>query len=193
MPKNIKIRWYSRAGQGAITASSSIAQILGQQKNTFTQSFSEFGAEKRGSPVTVFTRISSHPIETVHQIQIADFAILFDQTLLNDAELSINTIINNLNQNGHLLINGKNNFSQFSIFKGKLWQIDAKKIALEELGRNIPNIAIVAAFLKISHLFSSVEFKKNLKKVLQKLPPKIIQANLKAFDRGYNEVKPIIY
>ena len=160
-----KIRWHSRAGQGAITASNALAQAIGKEKNKFTQSFSEFGAEKRGAPIKAFTRIANEAIDYFHQIQNPDYLVLFDTTLLNKGELSWNDVLSGLNKNGKLLVNtGKKESS--ANFKGEIWHLNATKIALEEIGKNIPNVPFVGGLLKISNLYPLDKFETHLKKVL---------------------------
>lgn len=186
MKEIVEIRWHSRAGQGAITASHALAEALGGEEGFFTQSFSEFGAEKRGAPVKVFTRIAHQEIEGVHQIENPHYIVLFDTTLINDGELSWNEVMHGLR--GKLLINTSAKHLGLDEVNGEVWHLDATGIAMDEIGKDIPNVPLVAALLKISGLYPLDKFKKHLEKALSALPPAVIEGNLRAFERGAKEV-----
>ncbi|MEA1917584.1 MAG: 2-oxoacid:acceptor oxidoreductase family protein, partial [Campylobacterota bacterium] len=48
---------------------------------------------------------------------------------------------------------------------------------------------MLGAFMKVSDMFSLESFQESMKSVLGKLPQKIIDANMLAIERAYNEVK----
>jgi len=181
------IRWHSRAGQGAITAANFLAEACAKL-NFFTQSFPAFGAEKRGAPVIVFNRISKIKNNDPAFIQNPDIVILLDQTLVGE-ELSQAEILNGLPNDGKFIINtdGKK-IDEFSKkFSGKIIIIDATKIALETIGRNIPNVAMVGCITKILGI-DKILVKKFLTQTLQKtFGEKLVEKNLLGFERGYLE------
>jgi pyruvate ferredoxin oxidoreductase gamma subunit len=47
---------------------------------------------------------------------------------------------------------------------------------------------MLGAFVKVSGMFELAEFQESMKSVLGKLPQKIIDANMIAIERAYNEV-----
>jgi pyruvate ferredoxin oxidoreductase gamma subunit len=67
--------------------------------------------------------------------------------------------------------------------------VDCIKIAQETIGRPIPNTPMLGAFMKISGMYEMDFFLNNMKRVLGKLPQKIIDANMIAIQRAYDEVK----
>lgn len=182
--KKVEIRWHSRAGQGAITASEALIQSIGTERHT--QSFPEFGAEKRGAPVVVFTRISDDPLEAFYKVIKPNYVILFDMTLLNKGELLLEDVIEGLDESGTLIINAKEDFDLD--FKGNVYRIDATGISMQEIGKNIPNVPMVAALLAISGIREKDQFAEYLKKALKSLPENVLEGNLRAFDRAYNEI-----
>lgn len=188
----LEIRWHSRAGQGGVTASTALAEVLGMHSKLYTQSFSEYGAEKRGAPVAAFNRIGNRKIDYFHQIENPNIVVLFDATLLNPAELSEAEVLSGIKKNGKILINSsRKEVHYFKDYPGEIWHVNATKIAIDEIGKNIPNIPMLAALIKISEVFPLKEFENNLKKMLKVFPAKIIEGNLKAFERGANEVTQI--
>jgi pyruvate ferredoxin oxidoreductase gamma subunit len=67
--------------------------------------------------------------------------------------------------------------------------VDCIKIAQETIGRPIPNTPMLGALMKISEMYDIEFFKKTIQNVLSKLPQKIIDANMVAIQRAYDEVK----
>jgi pyruvate ferredoxin oxidoreductase gamma subunit len=189
MLESFSIRWHSRAGQGAVTASDFVGNALGQMGYA-TLSFPNFGAEKRGAPVEVFNRVSKNEkTENPAQPTHPDLVILLDPSLVG-AELSYADIVRGLKPDGKFVINtGQKEKTKFSeIFSGKIYHVPATKIALETIQRDVPNVAMVGALTKILDLdFEKIAgfLKEDLSKVF---PAPIVEKNLEGFDRGYNEV-----
>ena len=78
-----RIRFHGRGGQGAKVAS----RVLGSAafyEGYYAQDFPLYGAERRGAPITAFTRISNEPILERGIISEPDIVIVIDETLLND-------------------------------------------------------------------------------------------------------------
>ena len=190
--KTLGIRWHSRAGHGAITAANALCEIVDANTDWETQSFPDFGAEKRGAPVTVYNRFSKGKIRENHHVQNPDIIVFFDTSLINEDELSYEDIIKGMNTNpeANLVINTSQKRTQFSDkISGSVWHIDATRISEKEIGRNIPNVPILGSLLKISGLMTLEEFLPPLEKyLLNALPEKIVAGNLVAFKRGYEEV-----
>jgi pyruvate ferredoxin oxidoreductase gamma subunit len=67
--------------------------------------------------------------------------------------------------------------------------LDCLKIAIETIGRPIPNTPALGAFIKLSNMLPIEDFKKSMKVILGKLPEKIVEANMLAIQRAYDEVK----
>lgn len=191
MARILTVRWHSRAGQGAITASTALAKILGNQ-GKFVQSFPNFGAEKRGAPVTVFNRISEKIIEDVSHPTEIDVAVLLNTSLISSCEISANELLKGLKKNGILLINTPQKSLKMKVETGKVFGIDASKIAIETIKKDIPNVPILGSLIKILDLAKLKNFSQELQKYLSNhLPPKIVEGNLKAFKRGFEEVVEI--
>jgi pyruvate ferredoxin oxidoreductase gamma subunit/2-oxoisovalerate ferredoxin oxidoreductase gamma subunit len=62
-----EIRFHGRGGQGAVTASKILA-LAAFNEGKYVISFPFFGTERRGAPVTAFTRIDDDPILLKTQI-----------------------------------------------------------------------------------------------------------------------------
>jgi pyruvate ferredoxin oxidoreductase gamma subunit len=62
-------------------------------------------------------------------------------------------------------------------------------IAMDTIGRAIPNTPMLGALMKISGMYEIDFFKDSMLSVLSKFPQKIIDANMNAIQRAYDEVK----
>jgi pyruvate ferredoxin oxidoreductase gamma subunit len=71
----------------------------------------------------------------------------------------------------------------------RVFVVDCVQISLDEIGRSMPNAPMLGAFVKISDMFELDYFLDSMKRVLAKFPQKIIDGNMRAITRAYNEVK----
>ena len=74
----------------------------------------------------------------------------------------------------------------------KVYTVDASKISKETIGREIPNTPMMGALAKVSGILDFKEMLADTKGKLEKKfksKPEVIEGNLKAIERAYNEVK----
>lgn len=189
----IGIRWHSRAGHGAITAANALCEIVGENSDYEVQSFPDFGAEKKGAAVVVYNRFSSEKILETHHIQEPNIVLLLDTSLINPSELTYDTILEGIDPKGDLILNTLQDTTQFNKkFSGNIWHLEATPIAEAEIKRNIPNVPMLGALLKISGLMDIEKFLVPLEKYLSAhLPPKVVAGNLIALRRGHDEVRQV--
>ena len=69
-----------------------------------------------------------------------------------------------------------------------VYVVDCMRISQETIGRPIPNTPMLGALMKVSEMYSLEFFRDNMKSVLSKFPKKVIDANMAAIERAYNEV-----
>ena len=183
-----EIRWHARGGQGAVTAAKMVAELaLGQGKHF--QAFPEYGPERSGAPIVAFTRVSDDPIQLYCGIEHPGIVVVLDESLLSaidvttgapaDAVVLVNSEMSPAELRKHSGLKG-----------GRLFTIAATRIATETIRRPIPNTPMVGALTRITGLFP-------IDKVLEflrydfgkKFPPKVVEGNLSAITRAYEEVK----
>lgn len=187
----LEIRWHSRAGQGAVTGAkglASVAAATGKQ----VQAFSFYGSAKRGAAMTAYNRIDDNEVLNHERymcpsyVFVIDPALAFTDNITQDCDENTKYIITT-----HLT--DKAEFiSLVPALKGKednVYIVDMLAIAQETIGRPIPNTPALGAFIKLSQMVPIDDFKNAMKKVLGKLPEKIIDANMLAIQRAYDEVK----
>ncbi|PAF48085.1 pyruvate ferredoxin oxidoreductase [Helicobacter sp. 12S02634-8] len=185
----LQIRWHSRAGQGAITGAKGLADVVaGTGKEV--QAFALYGSAKRGAAMTAYNRIDSEPILNHEKFMSPDYVLVIDPGLTfitnicADEKPTTAYIITTHLSKEELL-------DKKPELKGKkVYTLDCIKISIDTLGKPIPNAPMLGAFIKISGILELEFFKEAFKKVLgKKLSPKIIEANMQAIERAYNEVK----
>lgn len=188
--ETIGIRWHSRAGHGAITAANALCEIVAKNTNLQTQSFPDFGAEKKGAPVTVYNRFSENSIKETHHVNNPDLVLLLDTSLINRGELSYEYIVNGLKNSGNLILNTDQKTTKFSeFFIGNIYHLDASFISEKYIGRNIPNVPMLGALLKILNLVDFEKFSVDLRSyLLEALPEKVVEGNLLALKMGFEKV-----
>jgi len=143
-PIMIEYRIHGRGGQGSVAAAYLLAAAAFEAGFT-CQAFPAFGAERRGAPVMAFVRIDEKPITLRSQVRSPDFMIVQDDTLLLDPNLTAG-----LNPEGAMLVNSRKPASEFKKSKTRVIAFPATELAVEVIGRPIPNTALLAAFLALT-------------------------------------------
>jgi len=177
---------HGRGGQGAKTASQFIAEAA-MGKGKYIQSFPEYGPERAGAPMVAYARISDKPITTYAPIVNPDVVMVIDPTLIG----SIN-VLEGLTDKCALIVNTNKSPDEIrkkTGFKGKIYAVDATKISIETVGKNLPNTPILGALVKITDIISLNALKDSVKKkFLKKLGEEKTNSTIKGIELAYNSV-----
>lgn len=186
----IEIRWHGRGGQGAKTASLLLADAA-FNTGKYIQGFPEYGPERMGAPITAYNRISDTPIRIHSNIYEPDYVVVVDDSLIGAVDVT-----SGLKDNGAIIINTNEDIDslrkKLNGFSGKIYTIDASKISLECLKANFPNTAMLAAVVNITKIMSKEELVDNMKDAFSHKfakKPEVIEPNMEALLRGYDEIK----
>jgi len=184
----LQMRWHSRAGQGAVTGAKGLADIVARTGKQ-VQAFAFYGSAKRGAAMTAYNRIDDKPILNHEKYMHPDYVLVIDPGLAYTADITANET-----ENTKYIItthlSKEELVEAIPKLKGKeVYVVDCIKISLDTIGRAIPNTPMLGALMKISGMFELEYFQNAMKSVLSKLPQKIIDANMVAIERAYNEVK----
>jgi len=177
-----------RAGQGVKTAAYLLAEAA-MDTGKYIQAFPEYGAERSGAPIAAFTRIGDEPIRIHYGIRTPDVVVVVDESLIGAMDVT-----SGLKDNGILLVNTKSISRDLQSQTAFLpWQdryCDATQIALDCIGRPIPNIPIMGALIRVSGIVSLEDLEPRLRhKFSAKFSEQVVEGNVKALKRGYEEVK----
>jgi pyruvate ferredoxin oxidoreductase gamma subunit len=185
----IELRWHGRGGQGAKTASLLLADAA-FNTGKYIQGFPEYGPERMGAPITAYNRISDTPIRIHSNVYEPDYVIVVDDSLIESVDVT-----KGLKSDGAILINTDKNVDEIKNmlngYTGKVYTIDASKISRECLKANFPNTSLLAAIIKITGIMTKEELLKNMEesfkhKFIRK--PEVVEPNMLALTRAYNEV-----
>lgn len=186
----IEIRWHGRGGQGAKTASLLLADAA-FNTGKYIQGFPEYGPERMGAPITAYNRISDTPIRIHSNIYEPDYVVVVDDSLIGAVDVT-----SGLKDNGAIVINTNEDIDslrkKLNGFSDKIYTIDASKISLECLKANFPNTAMLAAVVNITKIMSKEELVDNMKDAFSHKfakKPEVIEPNIEALLRGYDEIK----
>lgn len=183
-----EIRWHARGGQGAVTAAKMVAELaLGQGKHF--QAFPEYGPERSGAPIVAFTRVSDEPIRLYSGIEHPGIVVVLDPSLL-----SVTDVTKGAPDDAIVLVNSEMTPAElrkhFKLQGGRLFTIAATRIATETIRRPIPNTPMVGALTRITGLFPIENVVEFLRADFgKKFPPKVVEGNILAITRAYEEVQ----
>lgn len=178
-----EIRIHGRGGQGAVLAARMLASAF-VIEGKYVASFPMYGFERRGAPVVAFTRVDDKPVREKTQIYTPDCLVVIDSSLMK-----LPTLFNGLRPDSILIVNTPHPLKSRPNENLKIGGvINATQIAVEEIGRDIPNTCLLGAlaassgWLKLESLLSCLQ---------EYLGGEILQRNLRSVERGYREVEVI--
>jgi 2-oxoacid:acceptor oxidoreductase gamma subunit (pyruvate/2-ketoisovalerate family) len=178
-----EIRIHGRGGQGAVMAARMLASaFLAEGKHI--ASFPMYGFERRGAPVVAFTRVDDKPIREKTQIYNPDVLIVIDPGLL-----TLPTLFTGLKPDSVFILNSPKKLIKKPNENLKIGGVvNATSIAVQEIGRDIPNTCLLGAFAAATGWLK-------LESILGCLPDylggEILKRNIKSAERGYKEVEVI--
>lgn len=186
----LEIRWHSRAGQGAVTGAKGLGSIVaGSGKEV--QAFAFYGSAKRGASMTAYNRIDDKPILNHEKYMKPDYVFILDPGLAFTDDFTAN----GKDTTKYIItthLSKEELISMVPVIDGiedRIYTLDCLQIARDTIGKAIPNTPMLGAFMKVSGMFDIEDFKEKMKYVLKKLPANIIDANMLAIQRAYDEVK----
>lgn len=185
--KYYEFRWHARAGQGAKSASQMLAEAA-LEMGKYVQSFPEYGAERTGAPMKAFNRIADVPILVHSSVENPDVVIVIDDTMLGNPDL-----VTGVKEETIFIVNTTKDLDYVRTKlggKGKVCVIPATDIALEEIKRGIPNTVMLGAIAKVTGVITLESIEERIRKTFgKKFPEEVVEANIRALRRGFEEVK----
>jgi 2-oxoacid:acceptor oxidoreductase gamma subunit (pyruvate/2-ketoisovalerate family) len=178
----LEVRFHGRGGQGAVIASELLAQaafLEGRQP----QSFPFFGVERRGAPVTAYTRIDDAPIRVRTAVTNPDIVVVMDPGLLRAVNVTAG-----LKPEGLLLVNAEA-FPTLPTGNApaRVAVVDATGIALAHgLGtRSVPivNTAILGGLVRAGRVVSLDSLLEAIRTFVPACPEENAAAAREAYER----------
>jgi pyruvate ferredoxin oxidoreductase alpha subunit len=146
-----EIRIHGRGGQGVVTAAELLSAAVFAE-GQYAQAFPSFGSERTGAPVVSYCRIDDKPIRSREPVMHPDVLIIQDPTLLHQVSL-----FEGAGENALLLINSAQPVAELGIDDftsrlrpGAVVAVPATDLALQHVGRPVPNAALLGAFAALT-------------------------------------------
>lgn len=158
-------------------AAAELLSIAAFKDGKFSQAFPSFGAERVGAPVMAFVRIDDKKIRTREDVQNPDYLIVQDSNLIGSVP-----VLDGLKPDGLILINSEKKPEELQLkTTAKVETIPATEIALEIIGRPIPNAIMIGAFCTITGLVSLDAVQEA---IMGKFPGRVGENNVAALERA---------
>jgi pyruvate ferredoxin oxidoreductase gamma subunit len=189
MAETLEIRWHGRGGQGTVTAAKVLADAC-LSGGRYVQAFPEYGPERSGAPLKAYNRVSSKEIRMHCPVLRPQVVSIVDATLLDSIDVTEGAtedaifVVNTSRDPGEIRTKLNAKPGQ------KVFTVDATKIAMECIGRALPNSPMLGVVCKVTSLVTLEHLLEDVRKSFgKKFSQKIIDGNLEATRRGYEEVK----
>lgn len=148
----------------------------------FSQAFPSFGAERIGAPVQAFVRIDDKKIRVREEVRFPDYLIIQDQYLIDSVP-----VLDGLNPKGLVLINTEKRPEEMQLkTTATVETIPATEIAIEIIGRPIPNAIMIGAFCSLTGLVSLEAVQQA---ILEKFPGSVGKNNVAALERAHEIIQ----
>lgn len=147
----------------------------------YCQAMPSFGVERRGAPVTAFTRIDDTFIRRRQSIRHPDYVIVLDPSLIELVDVT-----EGIKEGGAVMVNTQRSKEELGIDFENVKTVDATTIALETIGKPIVNTVMLGALVKATGIVSLESVNKA---TMKRFPGKTGEANIKATERAYEETE----
>lgn len=181
-----QVRIHGRGGQGVVTGAEMMS-IAAFQGGRHAQAFPSFGSERTGAPVVAFCRMDDKEIRLREPIMQPDAIIIQDPTLLHQVD-----VFSGLKKDGYILINTTRSFAELGLgefvkdFKPEhLLTVPASELAMNHVGRAVPNVPLLGAFAALCGLISLEAVQGAID---QKFKGAVALGNKAAAEQAYNTV-----
>ena len=136
-----QIKMFGLGGQGVVTAAKVFCEAVAIHENAYAQAIPAYGHERRGAPVYADAIISRDPIKMKGFVYAPDDVVIFDVSVMDKG---IDVMAGTTNQTV-FIVNAPVLKENFPFNGHKVYWVDAQAIALDALGVDIPNTAMLGA------------------------------------------------
>jgi len=147
----MQVRIHGRGGQGVVTAAE-LLSVAAFVEGRYAQAFPSFGSERMGAPVVSYCRIDDRPIRTREPVMEPSAIIIQDVTLIHQSDLFAG-----VEPGAYVLVNTSRSLDELGLGEfaerldpGHVVTCPATEIALEQLGRSLPNAALLGGFAALT-------------------------------------------
>jgi len=160
-----------------VTAARLLGRAAAVYGGKFAQSFPSFGTERRGAPVTAFTRLAEGVIRDRSQIYRPDWVVVLDSSLLGNQD-----VWQGLGPGGSALVNAPRGLAVSPPPGVNLYCLDAAGMAREISGHLPVNTAMVGA---LAGLTGWVKLEAVQGATADLLSPSVVEQNLRLVEASF--------
>ncbi len=178
-----QVRIHGRGGQGVVTAAE-LLSVAAFDEGLHAQAFPSFGSERTGAPVVSFCRLAEVPIRVREPVSEPDALIVQDPTLLQQVD-----VFGGLGAGGYALINSSREIAGLGLGEfalgfrpERLLTVPATEIARSELGRPLPNAALLGGFAALT---GRLRLDSVTKAIRERFPGRVGAANAAAAEAAF--------
>lgn len=179
-------RIHGRGGQGVVTAAELLA-VAAFRAGKHAQAFPSFGSERTGAPVVAYCRIDDKLIRMREPVLVPDALIIQDATLLTQVDL-----FSGLPHDAYVLVNTSKTFDELGLADlvaahraDRLHTVPATEIAMEFLGRPLPNAVLLGGFAAFTE---EVSLAGVTEAIVERFAGALGEANVAAATAAYESV-----
>lgn len=182
-----EIRWHGRGGMGVVTAAD-ITASAAIKAGFYALAFPEFGAERRGAPVTAYTRIDREVIYDRTPITNPDIVVVLDPFMVTSPR-----VLAGLKEGGYLVANTPkepseilNQIADLRRLKITVATIDATNIAMNVFKLPIVNTAMIGALVAATNV---VPLDNVIEVIKERFPDRLAESNIYLINESYRLIK----
>jgi pyruvate ferredoxin oxidoreductase gamma subunit/phenylglyoxylate dehydrogenase gamma subunit len=178
-----EVRMHGRGGQGAVLASSILAQAL-IDDGSYAIAIPSFGFERRGAPVAAYLKFSDKPIRAMTNVYHPDCVICIDPSVSQVVD-----IYSGMKSGGTVVLTTKAKLEELSLPNDvtRVGLCDAVSIALSIYDRPVTNVIMLAAFARTTGMLTLASLKEALNQM--DFRDAGLTENLLAAERGFSETR----
>ena len=184
--RSFDVRIHGRGGQGVVTTAELLAAAAFSEGQR-AQAFPSFGSERTGAPVVSFCRLADSPIRRHEPIVAPDGLLIIDPTLIHQVD-----VFAGLDAGAYVLINSSRNLRDLQLEDllarcrpERLRTVAATDLARQELGRPLPNAALLGGFAALS---GAVSIDSVLQAIRRRFPEQVGEGNARAAQLAFDLV-----
>ncbi len=141
----IKIKFYGLGGQGIVTAAKILSKAVSIHEGKYAITIPAYGHERRGAPVYTDIVIDDEKILLNCFVYDPDIVLVMDETIIEK-----NVDVSKGKKENTLLVINTDNTATLEKYRDsygfrRIFYVDATKLAIQNIGRGIPNGAMLGA------------------------------------------------
>jgi pyruvate ferredoxin oxidoreductase gamma subunit len=159
--------------------------VAALEAGLFPQSLPDFGAERSGAPIACYTRIDTGPPVIRGPVSQPDAVVVLDPSLVGPID-----VLEGAREGAPLIINTIDTAEAMKVRAGRddivCCAVDGSGIGARRIGRPIPNVPLLGAFVRVVPIMKIETVRKVLvSEMARRFSPEIVEGNEVALMEGY--------